>query len=89
MLLFINFFLVKRLEFEKRRKLHYNEFEAVRRARKLMEDEGDDDGADTSNSTDNNMDVDDIGKPCTSSTPAAVSSSSAASASLSTLDTHV
>lgn len=33
----------KRLEFERRRKLHYNEFEAVRRARQLMEqDELDD-----------------------------------------------
>lgn len=33
----------KRLEFERRRKLHYNEFEAVRLARQLMEqDELDD-----------------------------------------------
>lgn len=37
-------FLEKRIEFEKRRKLHYNEFEAVRLARQLMEqDELEDD----------------------------------------------
>lgn len=34
----------KRREFERRRKLHYNEFEAVMRARQLMEqDEEEDD----------------------------------------------
>lgn len=31
------FFVEKRREFERRRKLHYNEFEAVLRARQLME----------------------------------------------------
>lgn len=36
----------KRLEFEKRRKAHYNEFEAIKLARKLIEeDEEDDDDA--------------------------------------------
>ncbi|XP_017473237.1 PREDICTED: protein phosphatase inhibitor 2 [Rhagoletis zephyria] len=33
---------VRRLEFERRRKAHYNEFEAVRLARKLIEEELDD-----------------------------------------------
>lgn len=33
----------KRIEFEKRRKLHYNEFEAVRKARQLIEEDEDDD----------------------------------------------
>lgn len=32
-----------RVEFEKRRKLHYNEFEAIKMARKLIEDDEDDD----------------------------------------------
>lgn len=36
-------FSVKRNEFEKRRKIHYNEFDAVRRARQLIEEEDDDD----------------------------------------------
>lgn len=36
-------YAVKRKEFEKRRKAHYNEFEAVRQARLLMKDEDDDD----------------------------------------------
>lgn len=57
----------KRREFEKRRKLHYNEFEAVRRARQLMEQDDDDDEEDVENDhsnigasgTDNNMDMDD------------------------------
>lgn len=35
--------LEKRLEFEKRRKMHYREFEAVRLARKLIEEEDEDD----------------------------------------------
>lgn len=40
-------FTEKRLEFEKRRKLHYNEFEAIKLARKLIEEEDDeeDDGS--------------------------------------------
>lgn len=32
-------FVEKRREFERRRKLHYNEFEAVLRARELMEED--------------------------------------------------
>lgn len=36
----------KRREFERRRKLHYNEFEAVMRARQLMEQDEDDDDDD-------------------------------------------
>lgn len=38
----------RRLDFEKRRKLHYNEFEALKLARKLMEEdeEEEDDGSD-------------------------------------------
>lgn len=32
-----------RIEFEKRRKMHYREFEAVKLARKLIEEEDDDD----------------------------------------------
>lgn len=35
------FFAEKRREFERRRKLHYNEFEAVLRARQLMEQDED------------------------------------------------
>lgn len=31
-----------RVEFEKRRKLHYNEFEAIKMARKLIEEDDDD-----------------------------------------------
>lgn len=34
---------IKRLEFEKRRKLHYNEANAIKLARKLMEEEIDED----------------------------------------------
>lgn len=55
----------KRREFEKRRKMHYNEFEAVRRARQLMEqDEEEDVENDHSNNSvyDNNMDMDDDGE---------------------------
>lgn len=33
------YFVEKRHEFERRRKLHYNEFEAVLRARELMEED--------------------------------------------------
>lgn len=36
-------FAERRLDFEKRRKLHYNEFEALKLARKLLEEEEDDD----------------------------------------------
>ncbi|KAG4066217.1 hypothetical protein HA402_000441 [Bradysia odoriphaga] len=61
---------VKRNEFEKRRKMHYNEFDAVRRARQLIEEEDDDDESEgessrtqcnyvDSNLDDNTMDVDD------------------------------
>ena len=32
-----------RVDFEKRRKLHYNEFEAIKMARKLIEDDDDED----------------------------------------------
>lgn len=34
-------FIEKRREFERRRKLHYNEFEAVMKARQLMEQDED------------------------------------------------
>lgn len=68
----------KRNEFEKRRKMHYNEFDAVRRARQLIEEEDDvDDDSDgesspaqcnyvDSNLDDNTMDVDDNNKQSTS-----------------------
>lgn len=51
-------FAEKRLEFEKRRKAHYNEFEAIKLARKLIEeddeeDEDDDDEGETSKSAEN------------------------------------
>lgn len=36
-------FAERRLDFEKRRKLHYNEFEALKLARKLMEEDEEDD----------------------------------------------
>lgn len=35
---------VRRIEFEKRRKLHYDEASAIKLARKLMKDEDDDEG---------------------------------------------
>lgn len=71
-------FSVKRNEFEKRRKMHYNEFDAVRRARQLIEEEDDDDSEGESSRTqcnnyqdnnldDNTMDVDDNNKQSTSS----------------------
>jgi len=66
---------MKRKEFEKRRKMHYNEFDAVRRARQLIEEEDDDDSEgensrtqynyQDNNSDDTTMDVDD--KPTSSS----------------------
>jgi len=68
---------LKRNEFEKRRKMHYNEFDAVRRARQLIEEEDDDDSEGESNPPqsniqdnnldDNTMDVDDNNKQSTSS----------------------
>lgn len=74
---------VKRKEFQRRRKAHYNEFEAVRRARLLMAEEDDDEDDDDDNhkggdakiksSADNNnpMDVDSDCRPppSASSTP--------------------
>lgn len=71
--------IAKRNEFEKRRKMHYNEFDAVRRARQLIEEEDDDDDESEgessrvqcnyvdSNLDDNTMDVDDNNKQSTSS----------------------
>lgn len=49
----------KRLDFEKRRKAHYNEFEAIKMARKLIEedDEDDDDEGETSKSAENAQDL--------------------------------
>lgn len=71
--------LEKRLEFETRRKLHYNEFEAVRRARQLMEqDEDNDEDVEndhsniTANGNDSNMDMDDDGSGTSTSSAAAV-----------------
>ncbi|KAJ6633650.1 Protein phosphatase inhibitor 2 [Pseudolycoriella hygida] len=69
---------IKRKEFEKRRKIHYNEFDAVRRARQLIAEEDDDDDSEgessrtqsnyqDNNSEDNTMDVDDNNKQSTSS----------------------
>lgn len=51
----------KRLEFEKRRKLHYNEFEAIKLARKLIEEDEDDveDGGGEGNSK-NNVNASDV-----------------------------
>lgn len=71
---------MKRLEFEKRRKLHYNEFEAVREARKLMENEDEDDDDDKPIV----MEVDDP-RQSTSS----VSGSSVNAGSSTCSDTHV
>lgn len=75
-------FIVKRLEFEKRRKLHYNEFEAVREARKLMEKEDEEDDEDKITV----MEVDDIPRQSTSS---ASGSSVNAGISVTSSDTHV
>lgn len=67
--LFSFFLIEKRREFESRRKLHYNEFEAVRRARQLMEhDEENDEDVENEHSNingienDSNMDMDDDDK---------------------------
>lgn len=59
----------KRLEFENRRKLHYNEASAIKLARKLIEEEiegetADDDDGDISN--DEGLDSPDDPKPSTS-----------------------
>lgn len=49
-----------KLEFEKRRKAHYNEFEAIKLARKLIEEEDEDDGDnDASKSLENSRTSDD------------------------------
>jgi hypothetical protein len=45
--------LVKKREFAKRRKLHYNEFQAVRLARQLLEQEDDDDDDESDKNIDN------------------------------------
>lgn len=53
----MNFFFVeRRLDFEKRRKLHYNEFEAIKLARKLIEEDEDDENDDTAVETKTNLD---------------------------------
>lgn len=55
----------KRHDFQRRRKLHYNEFEAVRRARQLMEEDGDEDDENVehdrcaSENNDDNVDMED------------------------------
>lgn len=68
----------RRLDFEKKRKAHYNEFEAVRQARKLIEEEDDEDednndveknyvpSSDSEAGEDNHMDVDITEKQSTS-----------------------
>lgn len=73
------FYTGKRLEFEKRRKAHYNEFDAVRRARQLMEAEEDEDDDDTNaveltpadkkkhkqpSERDNSLDLDNVDEHC-------------------------
>lgn len=52
--LLFNGIIERRLDFEKRRKLHYNEFEALKLARKLLEEdeeEDDDDGSKSAHKT--------------------------------------
>ncbi|CAO1369013.1 unnamed protein product [Diamesa serratosioi] len=48
----------QRVEFEKRRKLHYNEFEAIKLARKLIKEESEDED-DNPNKDENAIDADD------------------------------
>lgn len=43
---------MKQIEFQNRRKLHYNEFEAVKLARKLIEEDEDEDEDDDKNNDD-------------------------------------
>lgn len=54
--IFFVFFVERRLDFEKRRKLHYNEFEAIKLARKLIEEDEDDENDDTAVETKTNLD---------------------------------
>lgn len=75
---------MKRLEFEKRRKAHYNEFDAVRRARQLMEEEGDDDEDNSNVNIDNNMEVDETNPRQSTSGGASGSRSTASTSSTAT-----
>lgn len=49
---------MKRKEFEKRRKAHYNEFDAVRQARLLMQEDDDEDDDDDNDTTNRGSNVD-------------------------------
>lgn len=93
-----NILAVKRKEFEKRRRAHYNEFEAVRRARLLMQkdDEEDDDeddndsrdgahgttSADHGESSQMEVDIVDPDKPSSSKPSRSAASSSTLTADL-------